>query len=253
MRYQRADQRHEAVAVDLLVRSLYVVDFTLDPEDVRHAITAPLQLARGVDHGSVEIAAPRPTGDLRAAYGHGSQYDLVERSAIQQRVAELGSIFAAGAVRPQQGRRGDIASPIEEIDNRLSVFRAEPLPRVISSVGLPDRQQHGRTVRLRRAVDSFPLIVRCEASRLINAVAVGSRPARASFRRPKKREAKYLRGERCTLQINTSRSGQESLNKKLAREMCIRTAEDFILGNVMHMTLADAIDPLRSDGLLHPP
>ena len=33
-------------------------------------------------------------------------------------------------------------------------------------------------------------------------------------------------GERCTLQTNTSRSRQEIANKKLARDMCIRTPAD---------------------------
>src|SRR5436305_7682801 len=80
MRSQGADQRQEAIAIILLVRPQSVVFLTLDPEDVCHAITATLQLARGVDHDSVEIAALRPTGDRRAANGRGSQYDRVARS-----------------------------------------------------------------------------------------------------------------------------------------------------------------------------
>jgi hypothetical protein len=120
----------------------------------------------------------------------GREYDLAERSAIQQKAAELGPIFPADAVRSRQGRRDDIASLIEEIDNLLIVFRAEPLPRTISSVGLPDQQQHGRTVRLLRAGDNFLLIARREPSRLIKCVEVGSRPGRARFQRLKKREGK---------------------------------------------------------------
>jgi hypothetical protein len=128
MRPQRANQRQKAIAVVLLIRSLHVVDLTLDPEDVRHKITSPLQLARSVGHDSVQIAARPATGDLGAGYGRGSKYDLVERSAIQQKVAELGPIFPADAVRSQQGRCGDVAAPIEKIDNLLVVFRAKPLP-----------------------------------------------------------------------------------------------------------------------------
>lgn len=49
------------------------------------------------------------------SYSRGSQYDLVERSAIKQKVAELRPIFSASTIRPEQGQRGDIALSIEEI------------------------------------------------------------------------------------------------------------------------------------------
>ncbi len=102
-------------------------------------------------------------------------------------------MFTANAVRSQQRRPGHIAPPIEEVDNRTSVFRAEALPPVISSVRLADQQQHGRTVRLLRAGDSFFLIARCEPTRSIKRVEVlGSRSARARFQRVKKPKGKQF-------------------------------------------------------------
>jgi hypothetical protein len=107
------------------------------------------------------------------------------------------------------------------------VFPSGTAAPVISSVRLPDQQQHGCTARLLRAGDSFLLIARNEPSRLMKRVEVfRSRPF--PRRQPStlaKTETEIIAWERYTRQTNTSRSGQELLTKTSRATSAFRTPE----------------------------
>src|SRR5215831_15752801 len=150
---QRVDHGKEPLAIGILAGTYDVVELALIPKDMRDGVAVRLDLAERVNQDRVEISAPRPSLDGRSRIGHGRDDHGVELARLDQVIAELSPIFPLGSTGTEQRRGGDIALPVEEVDDLVAVLRGKALTAIICGVGLPEDQQHGGAIRLPGAGD----------------------------------------------------------------------------------------------------
>ena len=103
------------------------------------------------------MPTPCPSLDGRSRIGHGRDDHGIELARFDQVIAELSPIFPLGSAGTEQRRGGDVALPVEEVDDLVAMLRGEALTTIICGVGLPEDQQHGGAIRLLGAGDDWLL------------------------------------------------------------------------------------------------